>query len=1425
MRTSFFALLFAFSSTQPLVAQNVPWTVLKSPVNINYNDVFIFDDQSALIVGDSAAIIKTDDGGESWQSQTSPLEQNAFLNDAHFIDNFTGWAVGRNGTVIKTVDGGHSWAQLQTPSIENLVKVFFFDADTGWVCGSQGLYETVDGGLNWSQQLALIELYPAMLGGTFTGVHFFDTNTGIAIGYTKHEDLGPEPFLIFKLVLRTEDGGQTWHAPTWETDHQTGTVGPAYIWDMFFLDDSLGWIVGEYDEASVYSLSKTTDGGKNWLNYAKIPHARSVAFTDANTGWMTGEGPIYKTMDGGLNWDKVYNYGYALQEIEVNSEAIWVVGHQAVILKSDINGSDWQNQGNIHVNYRAVQFIDENTGWAAGNVGVSAGAILKTDDGGISWQPQTISEWPAFYGMQFLNVNTGYAVGGAYDQEAGQENNIILKTIDGGENWFPLAPGVSARFSDLSFVNENLGWVVGSDYNGRAILKTEDGGENWEQQYFSGISPNSLTAVHFADENTGYITGFGGSSPFYTILNTKNGGDTWTAWYKNSEINLRDVHFFDNVHGYVVGAGSGVEKSFLMSTNSGGDSWFYYDNLGTEPQVALNFVQFVNSQQGWVIGDAGKVLQFVSGPQFFNEFDTPASNLNSGSFLDGENGWVVGDGGWILKLHSPSVAYQTWFDGFEDGNADDWTPLTESRWEVVQDGGYHVYALNATDYQPAVDGRLGEYSLVKDRVYDNFEIYCDMKSTENLNSNTYADYALIFGFRDSLNYDYVLFNANASSSSFNKVINGERTKIKELDGFKITSNGFLGCWVKRRSNEITVDISGHPAVHIVDENPSPGYVGVGSVNDAASFDGFSITGQLLDLSIEVVIPDVAIEFGDTLEIPVMVSTQQPLNFSQFVLEYDSSLVQFTGAKPGSDIRDQSIFINEAVFFPPTTAGHFKNILFQLSGSGAYTGENQEILLLQMTSRINADSNSTFVFDTNPDFTFFYTDYGLKIPDEKMSFSAGALTTSPQKFLVSGTVSYLESALPVSESTVSLQLKNETSFDTTDTAGYFQLRTVPADSIIFTIDKHSNFREAITGADALLQLQFLAFLEQLSEPRQLAADINENGKISGADALALLRFLAFFTEPETHAGEWRFLPHQSTIAVENDLEMNFVSWLLGDVNLSWGSIDNGNGNSADKMNVNLLLQTSPIAEFSLQQIATAAHDSFTVPVTFSSDSSFQFLQFTLAYDTTVARFIGAKSGDSLKAMQLLINADPPFSPQHNGTNKNLVVQLSSAENLVTGNNQNIINLRMEATGEAGSNSQVFFERSAIKSSATSVSGIDYFDPDIAFVDGAIQIITTDVVVEESLIPKAYYLSQNFPNPFNPQTVISFDLPKSGFITLKVYNLKGELVKSLVEKHSEAGRFQLKWEGRNSQGIKLSSGLYFYQLKAGNFISTRRMILLK
>jgi hypothetical protein len=100
-----------------------------------------------------------------------------------------------------------------------------------------------------------------------------------------------------------------------------------------------------------------------------------------------------------------------------------------------------------------------------------------------------------------------------------------------------------------------------------------------------------------------------------------------------------------------------------------------------------------------------------------------------------------------------------------------------------------------------------------------------------------------------------------------------------------------------------------------------------------------------------------------------------------------------------------------------------------------------------------------------------------------------------------------------------------------------------------------------------------------------------------------------------------------------------------------------------------------------------------------------------------------------------------------------------------------------------------------------------------------------IQDQPVQPHNFKLYQNFPNPFNPNTSIKYELNKSGKISLKIYNILGQEVRTLINTKQSQGIHSVLWDGKNNHGQLVSSGVYLYRLEAGEFVKTRKMILVK
>lgn len=152
-----------------------------------------------------------------------------------------------------------------------------------------------------------------------------------------------------------------------------------------------------------------------------------------------------------------------------------------------------------------------------------------------------------------------------------------------------------------------------------------------------------------------------------------------------------------------------------------------------------------------------------------------------------------------------------------------------------------------------------------------------------------------------------------------------------------------------------------------------------------------------------------------------------------------------------------------------------------------------------------------------------------------------------------------------------------------------------------------------------------------------------------------------------------------------------------------------------------------------------------------------------------------------------------------------------------------------SGNSNSPKSYYFEDSTDLQQAIYHYRLKQIDNDGAFkYSDSIEISTTTKVERETNTVAAFSLEQNFPNPFNPTTVISWQLAVSSYVTLKVYDLLGNKIATLVNEEQSQGKYSVIFDATNNQQLttnSLPSGIYFYQLRTDKFIETKKFVLAK
>jgi photosystem II stability/assembly factor-like uncharacterized protein len=514
------------------------WTTQLIDPNNRFFSVFFLDKMRGWVCGDSGKILATTNGGTQWHEQIAG--RNMGVNDIFLLPSGVGWAGGGYGPTtafLRTTNFGLQWDSVSDVKLHQ----FSFASDSlGWaVTGNSWLnWKTTNGGSTWIQGSYMGPIYRTdvvalsdtlilstmwdnrvdppppvpltLLVTTNGGAYWLPAATRtavlIGIGFSGREygyAVGGGD------IVSSADSGRTW----------INQVGPLreYLNSIDMIDDSVGWTVGsselimrttnrggswttqtpaaggalialssvdrEHAFAGGTFFMSTTNGGRTWTKSALPGNqlVRGLSFLDAQRGWaVTHESGVLRTVDGGVNWTQqqiLPSYGLFAVDF-VDSNYGWCVGKRSSaqnIFATRDGGTTWVGQpiGTIEQNHlRSVDFVDRSYGWAAGQA-----LIVRTTNGGDRWDTSYVSPDSWFFGIKFINRDTGWAVG---------ERGRIVATTNGGLTWIVQQAGGNPGDPDLysvDAVSSRLVWISGESGE---ILHTTNGG--------------GITAVEFVHE-------------------------------------------------------------------------------------------------------------------------------------------------------------------------------------------------------------------------------------------------------------------------------------------------------------------------------------------------------------------------------------------------------------------------------------------------------------------------------------------------------------------------------------------------------------------------------------------------------------------------------------------------------------------------------------------------------------------------------------------------------------------------------------------------------------------------------------------------------------------------------------------------------------------------------------------------------------
>ncbi len=174
-----------------------------------------------------------------------------------------------------------------------------------------------------------------------------------------------------------------------------------------------------------------------------------------------------------------------------------------------------------------------------------------------------------------------------------------------------------------------------------------------------------------------------------------------------------------------------------------------------------------------------------------------------------------------------------------------------------------------------------------------------------------------------------------------------------------------------------------------------------------------------------------------------------------------------------------------------------------------------------------------------------------------------------------------------------------------------------------------------------------------------------------------------------------------------------------------------------------------------------------------------------------------------------------------------IQQAEAQNLVLQDTTITTTTTFSANSiTAGPNFTISSTGDVILSAETTIAIIPQF---FVVQGGKLQVVSgappVSVETEDSIIPDEFIVHQNFPNPFNPETEIRFALTKASHVVINIYNTLGQQIETVVDTQYAAGFHSVRWDGKNRNGSPVSSGVYLYQIQAGEFSQVRKMSLIR
>ncbi len=390
-----------------------------------------------------------------------------------------------------------------------------------------------------------------------------------------------------------------------------------------------------------------------------------------------------------------------------------------------------------------------------------------------------------------------------------------------------------------------------------------------------------------------------------------------------------------------------------------------------------------------------------------------------------------------------------------------------------------------------------------------------------------------------------------------------------------------------------------------------------------------------------------------------------------------------------------------------------------------------------------------------------------------------------RYQIAGRIGYYSNSNPVPNVSINISRGITDSLQTDQSGNFSQLLPHHRD-YTFTPSKARNTdfdSETIIAYDAALTLQAAIAKTQLDSLQQIAADADQDSMITAFDAALIARHMVGFEDSCSHIGEWIFSPNQKSY-VDLDkqyLQQDFSAVIVGNVHGSWQYPDSaGDGNQ--------------LAKIELPQ-AIIANNQLVLPIDIEAGMNFQSLEIRLNYPSDQFDLNVIQQSDLASDFKLITNRKP--------NELDLVMYGSQPVNAACNLVNLIFNLNQKSAG------------------AESFKIAKFQINNYAPLQGTISLKED----QAPAIPKAFKVHQNFPNPFNHQTAIRLSINKYSTVKLAIYNLRGEIVKTIIHEPLMPDDYLFYWNGTDDRNFSVSSGIYLCRAIGGSEQQSFKILLMK